>query len=293
MQNSKQNFNLQKISEAKHLSQVLDISGDIEKQYKNLLKYIHPDICKLDLASEATSNLIKLKDVFFNFYTINDESGDFKTNEIEVHYYENNDKLISLNIGNIKKIKKSEDVFFKKYLPKTILTNGQITKMIFHERSLQLSKVNYLEEKHVLWVLSRILEYCCFLEKYGYVHLGLSLENIFIMPENHGIQITTFYYLTKIGHHIDSINGRYVSFYPDSLFNEKIAYTKYDLVLAKKIAISLLGDKTGIGNSLKNKINNKFFDFLKKKHENAKLCYEEFRELIKNNYKSEFHILNI
>lgn len=293
MKEDKQIFNLQKIAEAKHLSQVLDINGDIESQYKIVLKSIHPDICKLDKANEATSNLNKLRDVFFNLYTLEDESGSFKTNELEIHYFENSDNLMSLNISNIKKVKKFEGDFFKKYLPEKIITNGKITKMFFYERAIQLNKIGVLEEKHVLWILSRILEYCSYLEKYGYVHLGLSLENIFIMPENHGIQITTFYYLKKYGEKIDSINGRYVSFYPESLFNEKIAYNKYDIILAKKIAISLLGDKSGIGNSLKNKINIKLFEFLKKKHEKVSLCYYELRELIKNNYKSEFHILNI
>ncbi len=79
------------------------------------------------------------------------------------------------------------------------------------------------------------------------MHCGLNPESIFIVPETHGIQICSFYHLTKIGNRIGTISGKYSNWYPQDVFKTKIATPIIDLGCSMKIASYLLGDTSGIG----------------------------------------------
>lgn len=133
------------------------------------------------------------------------------------------------------------------------------------------------------------------MELHGYVHLGLNPESVYIVPETHGIHVVSFYHVTPIGETVKTVSGlnNYLYWYPMELMVNKIAQPAIDVELAKKIAIYLLGDKSGVGTVLRMKHLDVYINFLQKRHTTAKEAFEEYRELLKTNFPKKFHVLKI
>ena len=66
-----------------------------------------------------------------------------------------------------------------------------------------------LDEKHVRWVLNRMLEFSAWMESIKLIHGGINPDSVLIMPEPHGIQVISFYHLTKLGNKMRTIPGKY------------------------------------------------------------------------------------
>jgi serine/threonine protein kinase len=165
-------------------------------------------------------------------------------------------------------------------------------ELVFAKRAIPLGGLT-LPQEHVNWVLSRLLEYTAYLAQVDFVHCGLMPENVFIVPENHGIIIISFYHLTRIGSTVKTISAKYKDWYPPELLQTKLATSGVDLEMVKKIAIYLLGDQSGAGVKLRKTHNADFINFLIKRHDDPYNTYKEYRELLKNNFESKFHVLNI
>jgi hypothetical protein len=67
------------------------------------------------------------------------------------------------------------------------------------------------------------------------------------------------------------------------------------LELSKKIALYLLGDKSGAGTKLKKDtdVNQEVLNFLLIKHQNIKDEYLQYRELLKKHFESKFYPLSL
>lgn len=282
------------ITTASKLEDIFSIS-DFKNEFNNIIKEIHPDKCSLVGASEATAKMNQWKDLFENGKSYKDDVGMYKTNGYWADYKssENNLNWSIDNYRLFKELKGETNDHFKKYLPKEgkLLSDGTF-RFEFEKRTIPLSGLT-LPQEHVNWVLNRLLEYCAYLSQIGFSHCGLNPESVFIVPETHGIQICSFYHLTRIDNKIGTISGKYSNWYPPEMFANKKATSAIDLECSKKIAAYLLGDISGSGIKFRKTHNEDFINFIISRHDNAYLTLTAYKELLKKNFKKQFHSLTI
>ena len=265
----------------------------LKDEFKQMMKLIHPDVCGHPDAHTAVTKLNELRSHYIDGKLYHDESGKFRTNG-EFLIYEGKEELLKISLRKYQLLMALRDeasLHFQRYLPKSMhLEKGKL-HVELRERSVPLSEKR-LPEHHVLWVLSRMLEFSGWIAQVGYVHAGLNPESVFVVPETHGIVITSFYHMTLKNTKLSTITARYRNWYPSKVFNEKRAISLIDVELCKKTAIQLLGDRSGSGVKLKKGHNKEFIDFVIAQDKDPYLAYQKYREMLKRNFKPKFHPLN-
>lgn len=285
---------VEKILAASKIEDVLSIDN-FKSEFKNVMQQIHPDVCSHPGAVAATSKMNNWRDLFENGKAYKDDAGEFRTNGYWVDFNSTN-KSLNWSIENYRlfqQLQEDSDKHFLKYLPKECKTLPNNTyRFTFEKRAIPLTGIT-LPQEHVNWVLNRMLEYCAYLSQIGFSHCGLNPESVFIVPETHGIQVCSFYHLTKIGNRIGTISGKYMHWYPSSVFNDKTAFSVIDTDMAKRIAVYLLGEESGNAVKLRKTHNEEFINFLLTQHNNSYKCLTEYRDLLANHFKKQFHLLTI
>ncbi|MFA7284838.1 MAG: hypothetical protein WC004_03365 [Candidatus Absconditabacterales bacterium] len=284
---------IDKILKANKLGDVIELK-DWKKKYQSILMHIHPDKCKHIKAGEALSKLVELKDQYeigTNYY---DDIGEYTTNGHQAIFSGDQKKLLKSKclFDTISKLQDPASKHFRKCLPKTMVMDDGKLKIEFEQRSIPLSGLQ-LPQEHVNWVLSRILEFTAWFHQIGYAHCGLNPESIFIVPETHGIIVTSFYHTVKLDGKLESGSGKYAHWYTPSAFASKIAIPTIDLECAKKTAIYLLGDPSGSGVKLRKTHHTAFLDFVIAQHHDAYQCFDEYRKLIDKHFEKKFHSLTL
>lgn len=269
--------------------------GHYKKEFDIYLKMIHPDVCTLDEAQEATIKLTSLKKQFEKGETYTDDAGAIHFNGYFATF--GGDKpLLELSLTNYQKLanlRTESSEHFKRYLPPNLTFVNDLLRIDFKERALPLQHLQ-LPQEHVNWILSRLLEFSAWLNQEGYCHAGINPDSIFVVPETHGIICTSFYHLTKVGNNLSTISAKHKHWYPAHLFTSKTATPDIDLELAKRLAIYLLGDKSGNGVLLKKTHNEEFIDFLIKHHSDPYDTYQVYRSLLKKLFgPAKFHPLEL
>lgn len=283
-----------KILGANKIEDVL-LVGNFKSEFRSIMQQIHPDVCSHPDAVSASSKMNEWRDLFENGKAYKDDAGEFITNGYWVNFNSTSQNL-NWSIENYRlfqQLQSPSDRHFLKYLPKEckVQTDG-IYQFSFEKRSIPLSGLT-LAQEHVNWVLNRLLEYCAYLSETGFSHCGLNPESVFIVPETHVIQVCSFYHLTKIGNRIGTISGKYQHWYPSSVFGDKIAFSVIDTDMAKRIAVYLLGEKSGNAVKLRKTHNEEFINFLLTQHNNSYACLTEYRALLAKHFKKQFHLLTI
>jgi len=284
-----------KVLKAERIDQILDLSN-FKTEFRGLLKTFHPDVCSHARAKEVTDWILRLKDRHENGVTIKDEAGTYTTKGMETVYSGDSSflKTSHANYITLMSWKGRGADNFRKYIPKSIGGIDNKLQASYHQRAVPLTGLT-LEQKHVNWIFSRMLEYAAYMQNIGYSHCGINPESVFVIPENHGIQVSSFYMMTKIGDKPSGISGMYQSWYPPELFRDKKATPAIDVELCKKTAISLLGDKSGVGIKLRKdkNVHQGILDFLISRHDDAVQCFAEYRTVLGKHFKKEFHVLDL
>ena len=285
---------INKINTAFKLEDVLNVEN-FKEEFNQIMFKIHPDKCSLTGAADATFKMNGWKNIYENGKIYKDDAGEFKTNGYWLEI-KSGEKNLDWSIDNYKLfqgLKSDTDKHFFKYLPKEckLLSDG-IYRYTFLNRAIPLSGLE-LPQEHVNWVLNRLLEYCSYLSKIGFVHCGLTPESVFITPENHGIQIVSWYHLTRINNKIGTVSGKYKNWYPARVFSDKVATPDIDIECSKRIAAYLLGDKSGNGGKFRKTHNADFINFLLSHSDSSYKTLLQYKELLDKNFKKEFYLLNI
>lgn len=281
-------FNLiNRILSSTRIQQVFD-TKEITKSYKKALGILHPDVCHLPHSIEAFVKLNQLKSEFDRGKIIKDDAGEFEVKN-NVASFRGDEKLLQVSYDHFQMLKEKRDkasLSFHKYIPEGMGLTSDL-QVMFKERTVPVSRL-VLPQKHVLWILSRLLETCAWFSQIGYVHGGLNPESILIVPETHGIIIGSFYHLTKKNQRLRTVSAKYKHWYPEEVFKDKRARTKTDLELVKRTAAYLLGDPSGVGIKLKKTHHPALLAFLLKQHTNAYECYDDYRKMLKVNFEVKF-----
>jgi hypothetical protein len=285
---------INKINKANKIEDVLKLAN-FKTEFNNIVKQIHPDTCTDPGAVEATSKMNIWKNQYENGRPFTDDAGVFKTNGYWVDFSSTLPNLNTSvdNYNMFQQLRSDADIHFKKYLPKECRTlNDGTCRFVFEKRAIPLSGLQ-LPQEHVNWVLNRLLEYIAYLSQSGFVHGGLNPESVFIVPENHGIQVVSFYHLARKDRTIHTVSGRYMNWYPAQVLKTKTAAVVTDLECAKRIAAYLLGDASGNAVKLRKTHNEDFINFLLTQHDNAYQCLTRYQTLLRKNFKTGFHSLTI
>jgi len=299
---------INEIMEAKHLMQVCNIKT-WEADFKALAMKFHPDKYQDSRASDVMSKLNNLRRDFTEGWEFSDDSGKYTSNGYEHKWY-GDIKLLQKSMMRLKDIAKNLSILYKgdalihfeKYIPTNCNEYKDYLLISTSERRfIPLSKVYTLlqtvenKEKHVNWIYSRMIEFCAVLSSLSVNHLGINPDSVFVDPVDHSIKVMTYYHIMPFGRKITTISGRWSTFYPADVFFKKESRPGIDVTLAKKTAIYLLGDSSGSGVVLRNNknINPHVLEHLLTPEDDGRDAMDNWRKVMKNNFKSEFLILNI
>ena len=258
---------------------------------------IHPDHCKHPDASSAFSHLSELKESYLNGLGYSDEAGPFVVKGQEI-IFEGDPTVLAVSLDNYQRLKSRTDSTscnFHRYMPASMeIKDGKLHAQLEH-RAIPLSNIDLGDNapNHVRWILSRLLEYCMWLESIDVSHAGITPESILVVPETHGIIVASFYHMVPTGAPMRSAAGRYQHWYPASVFSTKCATPGMDIMMAKKLAICLLGDPSGNGVRLKTTHEPHFINFLMENSDDAYETYTRYRELLDSTYGIKYHHLDL
>ena len=286
---------LNKILSSSKAEQVFSIRY-YKKEYADMIKLLHPDVCHLPLSGDAVARLNAYREQMNKFSEGEDDAGVFiLTADNEVTFKGDKD-LLKRSYYNYQWLMQQKDDaanHFKKYLPESMsFVNNELIVKSRH-RLLPLTHLT-LPHEHTDWILSRIYELISWFHQIGYCHLGINPESIFIVPETHGIVCVSFYHLTPVNTKPDSLSGRYLNWYPSVVFNQKQAIEYIDTSLAQRTALYAMGDRSGNGVILKKTVNPQLIDFLIAPHYNSYQTFQQYRKLLIQLFgKASFHQLNL
>lgn len=258
--------------------------GDAIKEFKTFAKMIHPDICKVSNSSTAFIKLKQLLELSKNGKTFNDDIGTI-TIKGGVVYIKGSYDYLKKSYDNYMTLMKINDPVFSKYLPAKAELKKDVLIFSSSKNVNLISDIrNPLEQDHVRWIFSRVIEFTSWLDKIGWCHAGINPSSICIVPETHGIMMISFYHMVPINSKLKTISAKFRNWYPTKSIQEKLATRDIDITMAKNLAIYMLGDKSGNGVRLRSKINPKFVDFLIKKDRISMDVFIEYRKIIAELY---------
>lgn len=279
-----------KIRKARNYTEVFYDLATWHDDYKEICKKIHPDKCTLEGASEALSKLNGYRDELNKGKTHRDDAGlvNYKINKVSITGNQEPLAKSQKFLNHLLSYKEDMDISFQRYIPISSELQKDQLNISLKNRCLPISSLGILPQGHVNWILSRMIEFVGYLHLKGYVHCGINPESVYIDPVNHGINVISYYHTTPIGQKLTTASGDYLHFYPEHIRSKKIATPDIDLELCKKTAIYLLGEKSGIGTSLRKTHNKAFLDFISKNHTDPMECYRDYRTMIDKNFEKKF-----
>ncbi|HWY10566.1 MAG TPA: hypothetical protein VN026_04520 [Bacteroidia bacterium] len=287
---------IKKVLDSKSVIDVFYDVNDWKFNYKNYIRLIHPDVCKLPKAKEATEKLNQFKDELDSGKKHNDDAGtvSYALKTVEIVGDKDLIKKSLDNYNYLMSLTDESSKHFKKYLPISgkLISENEL-EFTLSNRAVPLSSLGTVEQKHANWMLSRMFEFAGWINQLGYSHAGINPESVYIMPENHGMTCISFYHMTKLNTSLKAISAKYSNFYPPQVFTNKKAESNIDIELSKRTAIYLLGDKSGSGVILRKTHENEIIDFLQKQQYDTIETYKEYRTLLKKYFDTkQFHVFN-
>lgn len=143
---------------------------------------------------------------------------------------------------------------------------------IFPMRNL-LTVYHPIDVKHVAWMMSRLISNACFFQYNGYSHGGVTIENCYVDPLNHGVYTYGgWWYLNKLYTPLKVISLNVFKQLDKDIQDEQVSSPKIDLISIKNIGITLLGG--GMKSSLTARVPKPILDWMFAPV--AKNAFEEF-----------------
>lgn len=103
-----------------------------------------------------------------------------------------------------------------------------------------------LDPRHVAWVVSSLLNLCCYFQYAGITHNALSPDTCFMAPAEHGVAVLGgWWYAARRGERMLAAPARTIAWAPHDLMAKKKASLRTDLELVRAIGRELSGDISG------------------------------------------------
>lgn len=145
---------------------------------------------------------------------------------------------------------------FSRYVPTDITTfetNDEELGIVVHKSSdllLLRDVLNHyngqMPDRHVAWIISRLLNIVCYIEYNGITHNGISLDTFFISPPLHGgALLGGWWYSVPTGSKMIGTSQDILALMSPESQRNKISSIYTDLECVRSIGRELLGDKNG------------------------------------------------
>ena len=103
-----------------------------------------------------------------------------------------------------------------------------------------------LDPRHVAWIVSALLNLCCYFQHAGFTHNALSPDSCFIAPKDHSVAILGgWWYAARAGETMTAAPAATLEWAPHDLLLSKRADIRTDLELVRATGRELLGDVSG------------------------------------------------
>jgi len=103
-----------------------------------------------------------------------------------------------------------------------------------------------LDPRHVAWIVSSLLNLCCYFQHAGIAHNALSLDTCFISPPRHSVAVLGgWWYAARLGERMTAAPASTLAWGPHDLMDSQRASIRTDLELVRAIGRALLGDIGG------------------------------------------------
>lgn len=151
-------------------------------------------------------------------------------------------------------INKKVEEYFKPLLPviskKYNIADGAILLLKKPVELIRLKDLkdhlNIMPERHVAWIITRLLNLCVYLQKHNISHNGISTESLYINPELHTVHLLGgWFYSAELGSKMLAVPNKTLEYAPSSLIRSKVGDIRTDLEMTKAVARELLGDISG------------------------------------------------
>ncbi len=104
-----------------------------------------------------------------------------------------------------------------------------------------------LDPRHAAWVVSSLLNLCCYFQYAGITHNALSPDTCFISPPAHSVAVLGgWWYAARSGESMAAAPARTLDWAPRALRASKRADIRTDLELVRATGRELLGDISGV-----------------------------------------------
>lgn len=104
-----------------------------------------------------------------------------------------------------------------------------------------------IDPKHVAWMVSRMLNHTSYLEWAALSHNDLSLDTLFICPEQHTVCVLGgWWYATRVGDRLSALPQRTINHAPNEVITSKKASLLTDAELIRLTGRELLGNANGV-----------------------------------------------
>jgi hypothetical protein len=121
-----------------------------------------------------------------------------------------------------------------------------------------------MDPRHVAWVVSSLLNLCCYLDYAGLTHNALSPDTCFMSPQDHSVAILGgWWYAARAGEPMVAAPAGTIEWGPHDLLDSRRAGVRTDLELVRAIGRELLGDVTGTRLARESAANKAMIDWLR------------------------------
>lgn len=137
--------------------------------------------------------------------------------------------------------------------------------------------------RHVAWVISRLLNIACYLERQGKVaHNAIGPDTVFISPQHHSACLLGGWWFTAgLGERLLAAPQRMVLSAPPDVLQKKVGDSRTDMEMIKALGRELLGDATGVRLAKDSAVPPALVDWLQlSTHQSAVATYREWQDRI-------------
>lgn len=137
--------------------------------------------------------------------------------------------------------------------------------------------------RHVAWVISRLLNIACYLERQGRLaHNAISPETVFISPQHHSVCLLGgWWFSVGLGEKLLAAPQRMVLAAPPDVLQKKVGDRRTDMEMVKALGRELLGDATGMRLAGDSAVPRALADWLQLSHDQSAVdTYRDWQERV-------------
>jgi hypothetical protein len=138
------------------------------------------------------------------------------------------------------------------------------TPDVYRLRDLISALGGSIEPKHVAWMMNTVLNIACYLERAGLTHNAITPDSFFVSPKYHsGLLLGDWWFAAKAGQQMLYLPAATHALAPADIIKSKTADCRLDLMSARALGRTMLGDPTGMSLLVDSRMPRRMVDWLR------------------------------